>query len=193
MARRLVESAERQFRHYKALGDEVLTRTPENYLQWHVTATGTDIASIVLHITVHMSTQWGIMLQTDLNTSHHNGHTNRKLYSRAELITIWEQGWSYLFKHLEHTADEALLNSIQIKDRSFTLFDIIAKKLTHIAYHIGQMTYVAKQIIDQQISPSINHSIAQDYTMKNSPTPQNAMAFSALDPIHPNQDQQNKE
>src|SRR6185369_9784522 len=64
--------------------------------------------------------------------------------NRAELLRLWEHGWATLFRALEPLDDSDLMRVITIRREPFTVLQAVNRQLTHYAYHIGQIVYVAK-------------------------------------------------
>ena len=66
--------------------------------------------------------------------------------NKEELLEIWEKGWECLFSAVALLTSEDLQKIIYIRKEAHTVTDALNRQLTHYAYHIGQIVYVAKMI-----------------------------------------------
>ncbi len=68
---------------------------------------------------------------------------------RQQLLDIWEEGWQCLFNTLNTLTDNDLQQTVQIRNQSLTVADAIHRQLAHYGYHVGQIVYIGKMLIDQ--------------------------------------------
>jgi hypothetical protein len=59
-------------------------------------------------------------------------------------MQFWENGWLTLFDSLESLTVEDFAKKITIRGEPHTICEAINRQLTHYAYHIGQIAFLAK-------------------------------------------------
>jgi hypothetical protein len=64
--------------------------------------------------------------------------------TKADLFDFWERGWSCLFNALQPLQPEDFGRQITIRGQEHTIVQAINRQLTHYAYHIGQIVFLAK-------------------------------------------------
>ncbi len=118
-------------------------------LFWLPDGESNSVAILVKHITGNMRSRWTNIFTEDGEKADRNRpeeFDQKYTPSRAELLELWENGWSYLFITLKSLNPEDLLKEIYIRKESHTVLKAIQRQLTHYAIHIGQITFLSKQI-----------------------------------------------
>jgi hypothetical protein len=64
--------------------------------------------------------------------------------TKALLIERGEAGWRYLFSALEPLTQEDMTTTIHIRGKPLSVLEAINRQLTHYAYHVGQIVFLAK-------------------------------------------------
>ncbi len=64
--------------------------------------------------------------------------------SRESLLESWENGWETLFEAIKHLTVEDFSETVKIRGESHTIVEAINRQLTHYAYHVGQIVFLAK-------------------------------------------------
>ena len=59
-------------------------------------------------------------------------------------MEFWETGWQTLFSAIEPLTTEDFSRFITIRGEPHTIVEAINRQLTHYAYHVGQITFLAK-------------------------------------------------
>jgi hypothetical protein len=65
--------------------------------------------------------------------------------NRADLLAKWEDGWNALFTALDGLTDDLLGREVTIRGQSGSVLEALHRSLAHIAYHVGQIVYLAKE------------------------------------------------
>ena len=68
----------------------------------------------------------------------------QRTVTRDELLEKWNGGWNVLFGALDGLTDDHLRESVTIRGQSFEVHDALHRSLAHIAYHVGQIVFLAK-------------------------------------------------
>ena len=70
--------------------------------------------------------------------------------SKSELIAQWEKGWNCLFSALDSLNEENFNQPILIRNKQVKLIESITRQIAHFPYHIGQIAYVGKMILNDK-------------------------------------------
>jgi hypothetical protein len=64
--------------------------------------------------------------------------------TRERLLQIWMRGWTTLFEALEPLGNSDMARVVTIRGEPLTALQAVNRQLTHYAYHVGQIVYLAK-------------------------------------------------
>jgi len=134
------------FRYYKKLGERAMEQCPDHGLVATLDGESNSIATIVKHLEGNMRSRWTDFLTSDGEKPdrHRDAEFEMPTATRAETLALWEQGWKYLFGALESLSDADLTRSVLIRSEPHSVTQAINRQMAHYAYHIGQITYLAK-------------------------------------------------
>ena len=134
------------FRSYKNLAEKAMAQTSDEEFFSLIDAESNSIAVIVKHIAGNLRSRWTDFLTTDGEKADRNRDADFELSAetRDELMRFWENGWQILFDTLESLRAEDLEKTVRIRGEDFTVVKAISRSLAHTAYHIGQITLLAK-------------------------------------------------
>lgn len=132
----------------KSLGDKTITLLSDEELHWAFNEESNSIAVIVKHVSGNMISRWTDFLYSDGEKSFRNRDQEfiDDIYSKQELISIWEKGWTIFLDTLNTITEENLLKDVYIRGEKHLVIDAIERQMAHYAYHIGQIVYIGKQI-----------------------------------------------
>lgn len=139
-------------RYYKSLGDQAIARLTDAQLHEAPNSSSNSIAVIIRHLHGNMLSRWTDFLNTDGEKEWRQRDEEFELHAetKAQLIDRWEAGWSCCFQALESITDEDLMKTIFIRKQPLTVLDAIQRQLTHYPYHVGQMVYLSRMMLDLQ-------------------------------------------
>jgi hypothetical protein len=147
LATQYLQDAIRQFHGLKTLADGALAQIDDDVLFTTLDAEANSIAVLLKHLAGSMRTRWSGFPRTaeddqardrDLEFMVVEGDT------KAGLMEGWEAGWRLLFSALEGLTADDLAATIQIRGKSLSGLEAINRQLTHYAYHVGQIVFLAK-------------------------------------------------
>ncbi|RYZ20917.1 MAG: DUF1572 domain-containing protein [Chitinophagaceae bacterium] len=160
-----LESTLRQFAYYKSLGEKAMEQVPDDALFWQHNAESNSIATIVKHLWGNMRSRW-----TDLFTSDgekpwraREAEFENDIHTRAELLRLWEEGWTVLLSTLGSLAPEDLERIVYIRNQGHTVLEAINRQLAHYPYHIGQIVFIGKMWAQHWNSLSIPRGGSQQF------------------------------
>jgi hypothetical protein len=136
------------FRHYKKLAERAMSQVTDEQLLVHLDPEMNSIALIVKHLAGNMRSRWSDFPHTDGEKPDRNRDFEfvEPPSSRADLLKIWEEGWSLLFGALEPLAETDLSRIVTIRGEAHSVLQAINRQLTHYAYHCGQIVMLAKHL-----------------------------------------------
>ena len=142
----------KQLAYYKSLADKTFSQLKDEQLFWQYNEESLSIAMIVQHLSGNMLSRWTDFLTTDGEKDWRNrdAEFEAHLTTRASVLQTWEQGWQCLFDAISPLTDEQLYQIIYIRNEGHTVLEAISRQLAHYPYHIGQITYIGKMLLDAQ-------------------------------------------
>lgn len=134
------------FRNYKKLADKSIAQVSDEEFFKQIDEESNSIAIIVKHIAGNQLSRWTDFLTTDGEKDFRNRDTEfiTENKTRESLLEYWERGWQTLFDALEPLKAEDFSKTISIRSQPHTICEAINRQLTHYAYHVGQITFLAK-------------------------------------------------
>ena len=134
------------FRYYKRLADRAMEQVPDDALFATLDAESNSIGVIVQHIVGNMRSRWTDFLTADGEKPDRNRDSEFEAppATRVELLTIWESSWKLVFHALEPLTEADLSRTIYIRGEAHSVLQAINRQVTHYAYHVGQIVYLAK-------------------------------------------------
>jgi hypothetical protein len=105
------------------------------------------IAAIVKHVGGNLASRWTEFLTTDGEKPWRNRDTEFEIGpedTREKLLGIWEKGWSALTGTLAGLREEDFAKKVRIRGEELTVSQAVNRSLTHTAYHVGQIVYLAR-------------------------------------------------
>jgi hypothetical protein len=99
------------------------------------------------HIAGNMFSRWTDFLTTDGEKPDRNRDMEFVIEpqtTKDDVLAYWERGWQCLFQALEPLQPEDFERTVLIRGEKHTIVQAINRQLTHYAYHIGQIVFLAK-------------------------------------------------
>lgn len=147
LAKHYLVDAISTFRGYKKLAEKALGQVNNEEFFHSLDEEANSIGVIIKHIVGNMLSRWTDFLNTDGEKPDRNRDMEFVLTaetSRDDLMAQWEKGWSCLFSALEVLQPEDAERKVLIRGQEHTVVEAINRQLTHYAYHIGQIVFLAK-------------------------------------------------
>lgn len=141
-----LESTRKQFMYYKTLGEKAMAQVDPAKLLVSFNEDSNSIATIVKHIHGNMMSRWTDFMTTDGEKAWRNrdGEFEEPPQTKEELMKLWNEGWSCLFKALDSLRESDLEAIIYIRNEGHTVMEAINRQLAHYPYHVGQIIFAAK-------------------------------------------------
>ncbi|NNE99902.1 MAG: DUF1572 family protein [Pyrinomonadaceae bacterium] len=141
-----LEDSVTTFRSYKKLAEKALAQVSDEEFFFRLDGESNSIAIIVKHISGNMRSRWTDFLTTDGEKADRHRDTEFELTdeTRESLMDRWDESWEILFASLRLLTLEDFEKTVTIRGEAHTVAEAINRQLTHYAYHIGQITFLAK-------------------------------------------------
>ena len=135
------------FRHYKKLAERAIVQVTDEQLTLALDPEMNSVAIVVKHLAGNMRSRWTGFPSADGESASRDRDSEfvDPPQSRAELMTIWEEGWGCVFAALEPLSDADLGRRLTIRGEAHSVMQAINRQLAHYAYHVGQIVFLAKQ------------------------------------------------
>ena len=150
MANEYLVSVGKQFRYYKKLGEKTFEQLKDEQLFWKYNEESNSIATIVKHLWGNMLSRWTDFLTTDGEKEwrQRDSEFENDIKDKNELLSKWNEGWECFFNALYSINNENFNSTIYIRNEAHSITDAINRQLAHYAYHLGQIVYLGKMMID---------------------------------------------
>ena len=145
--RHFLEDAALQLRKYKGLADAALAQISDDDLFRSVDPDSNSIAIVMKHVSGNMRSRWTDFLTSDGEKPDRNRDTEFEKEAgdtRASIAERWEEGWRILFSAVEGLSPADLSRTVAIRGEPHTVLQAIQRQLTHYAYHVGQVVFLAR-------------------------------------------------
>ncbi|MEX0879631.1 MAG: DUF1572 family protein [Thermoanaerobaculia bacterium] len=142
-----LEDALLQFHKYKALADGALAQVAEGDLFRTIDSESNSIALVMKHLAGNMRSRWTDFLTTDGEKADRDRDAEFELGTedtRVRILDRWEAGWRLLFDALAPLTPADLLRTVTIRAEAHTVLQAVNRQLTHYAYHVGQIVFLAR-------------------------------------------------
>ena len=164
-----LEDALALFRFSKGLADRAIAQLTDEQLYTTLDPEANSIALIVKHMAGNMRSRWTDFLTTDGEKPNRNRDSEfvDPPATRAELLALWEDGWSHLFTAIEPLSEADLARTITIRGEAHSVLQAINRQLGHMSYHTGQIVLLAKHLAsDRWQSLSVPRGKSAEFNRK---------------------------
>lgn len=134
------------FRNYKKLAERAIEQVNADEFFAAIDAEANSIAVIVKHLGGNLRSRWADFLTSDGEKADRfrDSEFVAENDKRESLDALWETGWNALFGTLESLRVEDFGKTVKIRGEDFSVVKAMNRSLAHTAYHVGQITFLAK-------------------------------------------------
>ncbi len=136
-----------QFHSLKALAERAMAQISDEHLFTVLDEEANSIAVLLKHMAGSMHTRWARFPATAEDTQgrdRDSEFTADDGDTKEVLIERWEAGWRCLFAALERLTPEDMAKTVAVRGKPLSVIEAINRQLTHYAYHVGQIVFLAK-------------------------------------------------
>jgi Protein of unknown function (DUF1572) len=136
------------FRNYKKLAERAIEQVSDEEFFATIDDESNSIAIIVKHIAGNLHSRWRDFLTSDGEKAGRDRDSEFETIedTRDSLMNFWETGWQTLFDNLEPLTAADFSTTITIRGEPHSVVEALNRQLTHYAYHIGQIVFLAKHL-----------------------------------------------
>jgi hypothetical protein len=142
-----LEEAILQLRKLKDLADKAMAQLRDENWFTALDEESNSIAVIVKHMAGNMRSRWTDFLTSDGEKPDRKRDMEFEIEvrdSKESLLKRWEIGWRCLFDALTPLKTEDLGKTALIRGEPHSVIQAINRQLSHYAYHVGQIVFLAK-------------------------------------------------
>lgn len=135
------------FRAYKKLADKAIEQLKDEELFVKLDEEANSVAVIMKHMAGNMISRWTDFLTSDGEKPDRNRDLEFVIApdtTKNDLLDYWELGWTRVFSAVEPLTPEDLTTKVFIRGQEHSVVQAINRQITHYAYHIGQIVFLAK-------------------------------------------------
>lgn len=139
------------FQTYKDLADRAMAQIDDEQFFAALDPESNSIAVIVKHLSGNLASRWTNFLTSDGEKPSRDRDAEFEVgdsATRAELMSDWERGWEIAFRELKTLSADDLTKTIYIRTEPHSVLKAIARQISHAAYHVGQIVFLAKHFAD---------------------------------------------
>jgi hypothetical protein len=147
LAAHYLEEALRQMRGNKRLADGALQQVTDEEFFRELDPESNSIAIVVKHMAGNMRSRFTDFLTSDGEKPDRNRDQEFELgtsAARKDLMQAWELGWKTVIDSISTLKPEDVEKTVTIRSEPHTVLQAINRSLAHLAYHAGQIVYLAK-------------------------------------------------
>ena len=136
-----------EFRRLKKLSEDAVAQVPDGDLTVMLDPESNSIAIVMKHMAGNLRSRFTDFLTTDGEKPDRNRDAEFEIegpFDRDATLAHWERGWTTLFATLEELSTSDLLRDVYIRGERHTVLQALTRALTHQAYHVGQIVFLAK-------------------------------------------------
>jgi uncharacterized damage-inducible protein DinB len=143
----VIEEALFEFRRHKTLAERALASLDDEAFFRRPAEQSNSAALVVKHLAGNLQSRWTDLLTSDGDKPGRDRDREFVLEaedSRARLMAAWDAGWEAVLKSMSELSPADLERTITIRGEVQTVRQAVLRGLTHAAYHVGQILYLAR-------------------------------------------------
>jgi hypothetical protein len=142
-----------ELRRLKDLAEKAVAQISDGDFFATLDPESNSIAVIVKHMAGNMRSRWTDFLTSDGEKPDRNRDGEFVIEvrdSKEGLLKRWEMGWSCLFEAITPLKPEDLDRTVQIRGKPLSVLQAITRQISHYAYHVGQIVFLAKHFAGER-------------------------------------------
>ena len=142
-----LDDIRRTYRNYKALADRAIAQIADADLHTLLDPDSNSIALVMKHVAGNLRSRFTDFLTTDGEKPTRNRDDEFEMpeqASREQLLEWWETSWAVVFHELDALTPPELERTVYIRKEAFFVVEALNRSVTHTAYHVGQIVFLAK-------------------------------------------------
>jgi hypothetical protein len=138
----------RTYRSYKDMAERAIAQVVSaRDLNRELDKDSNSIAIIAKHVSGNLRSRFRDFLTSDGEKPDRNRDSefeNDAPISREQLLRSWNEAWDIALGSIEALTAADLERTIHIRDEEMLVVEALNRSITHTAYHVGQIVYLAR-------------------------------------------------
>jgi hypothetical protein len=138
----------RTYRTYKEMAERAIEQVPSDEdLNRELDESSNSIAIIVKHMSGNLRSRFRDFLTSDGEKPDRDRDSEFESdgrVSREQLLRRWSSAWEIAMKSIEALTADDLERTVRIRGEELLVVDALNRSVTHAAYHVGQIVYLAR-------------------------------------------------
>jgi len=142
----------RSYRNYRALAERAIAQVTDVELFEPLDAENNSVAVVMQHVAGNLRSRFTDFLTSDGEKPDRNrdAEFEARPRTRAELLDDWNHAWDTVLGQLDALTVADLERTVFIRGEAFAVVEALNRSVTHTAYHVGQIVFVAKHFAGDQ-------------------------------------------
>lgn len=141
------EDAVASFKSYKKLADKAIAQLKDEEFFVTLDDEANSVAVVMKHMAGNMFSRWTNFLTTDGEKPDRHRDLEfviEESTTKDDVLNYWERGWACVFAAVEPLTLEDFEKTVTIRGEEHTIVQALNRQMTHYAYHVGQIVFLAK-------------------------------------------------
>jgi hypothetical protein len=134
-------------RYYRWLTERALEQVDDHAFFASLDDESNPIAVVIKHLAGNMLSRFSDFGRSDGEKPDRDRDAEFELYvddTRVRLEMKLNQGWDLVESTVDGLTPDALTNTVFVRGQPLSVLEAVNRQLTHYAYHVGQIVYVAR-------------------------------------------------
>lgn len=144
-----LENAAVELRKLKTLADRAIAQVPDEELSTALDPESNSLAVLMRHVGGNLRSRFRDFLTTDGEKPDRDRDSEFVAppgTTREDLLATWETGWTTLLDSVDALLPADLEKTVVIRGEPHSLIQALERALVHLAYHVGQIVFLAKHL-----------------------------------------------
>ena len=136
----------RTYRNYRTLAERAVAQISDEQLHQALDSDDNSIAVIMQHVAGNLRSRFRDFLTSDGEKPDRDRDAEFEVraHTREGLLQEWNAAWDIVVRELDALTPEDLERTIYIRQEAFAVVEALNRSVTHTAYHVGQIVFLAK-------------------------------------------------
>ncbi len=147
---RVLETTVKEYQSIKSQMEKALAQVSDEDFFRQIDPESNSIAIMIKHLAGNLRSRWAPGFLTEDGERPDRDRDGEFIVegddTRAGIEARWQEGWKAVFSALESLTEADLGREIRIRGEPHTLLKAIWRNITHLAFHAGQIVFLAKHV-----------------------------------------------
>ena len=148
-----IRDLEFTFRYHKSVADRALAQVADDNLFALLDGEANSIAIIIKHVAGNLRSRYTDFLTSDGEKPNRNRDDEFEMPERVpreELLASWDGAFELVLSTIRSLQPDDLARTVYVRQEGFLVIEALNRSVTHTAYHVGQIVFLAKHFAGPQ-------------------------------------------